>query len=103
MNCPKCESERIVKNGSIHNGKPKYWCKGCGRQFVVDPQPYRISAEKREMVDRLLLERISLAGIARVVGVSKRWVQYYVNAKYATQARQVKVTPKKNAFDDSLR
>jgi insertion element IS1 protein InsB len=95
MNCPNCESERIVKNGSIHNGKAKYWCKACGRQFVADLHPYRISAEKREMVDRLLLERISLAGIARVVGVSKRWVQYYVNAKYAAQVRQVKVTPQK--------
>jgi insertion element IS1 protein InsB len=95
MKCPKCESEAIIKNGSIHTGKAKYRCKGCGRQFVENPQPYRISEEKRGLVDRLLLERVSLAGIARVVGVSKRWVQTYVNAKYATQVREVDVTPKK--------
>lgn len=102
MKCPKCESEAIIKNGSIHNGTQKYRCKGCGRQFVANRQPYRISDEKRALVDRLLLERISLAGIARVVGVSKRWVQSYVNAKYAAQSRQVQVSPKKNALDDSL-
>ena len=27
MNCPTCQSENIIKNGSIHNGKQKYACK----------------------------------------------------------------------------
>jgi transposase-like protein len=30
MNCPACNSKKIVKNGSIHNGKQKYLCKECG-------------------------------------------------------------------------
>jgi hypothetical protein len=30
----------------------------------------------------MLLEKISMAGIARVVGVSERWLQIYVNKKY---------------------
>jgi len=42
-----------------------------------------ISAETKALVDRLLLERLSLAGIVRVTGVSKRWLQYYINAQYA--------------------
>ncbi|MDM8568537.1 hypothetical protein QUF50_03290 [Thiotrichales bacterium HSG1] len=37
MNCPTCNSENIIKNGSIHNGKQKYACKDCGRQFVLEP------------------------------------------------------------------
>jgi len=45
--------------------------------------------------DQLLLERISLAGIARATQVSKQWLQTYVNEKYAKVPRQVKVTPKK--------
>jgi len=95
MQCPRCHSEQIVKNGSIHSGKPKYQCKECGRQFVEDPQDRRISEEKKALIDRLLLERISLAGIARVVQVSERWLQSYVNQKYAEQPRQVQVRPKK--------
>jgi insertion element IS1 protein InsB len=95
MKCPKCASTQIIKNGSIHNGKQKYRCKGCKRQFVEHPERYQISAEKKELVDRLLLERVSLAGIVRVVGVSKRWLQYYVNAKYEAQAQAVTITPKK--------
>jgi transposase-like protein len=46
MKCPNCRSENIVKNGSIHNGKQKYACKECRRQFVLD-QKNAISQEKK--------------------------------------------------------
>lgn len=96
MRCPKCSSKRYVKNGSIHNGKQKYMCKECGRQFVKDPQFREISDETKALIDRLLLERISLAGIARAVEVSERWLQTYVNEKYDQQPRQAQVSVKKN-------
>jgi len=63
--CPVCKSERIVKNGSIHNKKQKFMCKECGRQFVEEPENRIIPDETKELIDRLLLEKISLAGIAR--------------------------------------
>ena len=47
----------------------------------------------RELIDRLLLERISLCGIARVAQVSETWLQQYVNEKYALVQREVEVTP----------
>jgi len=34
-----------------------------------------INSGTRELIDRLLLERISLAGIARAVQVSEVWLQ----------------------------
>ena len=34
MNCPECNSQKITKNGFIHNGKQKFCCKDCGRQFI---------------------------------------------------------------------
>jgi len=43
------------------------------------------------------LREISLAGIARVTGVSKKWLQDYVNAKYASVERQVKVSAKEKS------
>jgi transposase-like protein len=94
--CPNCYSEKTVKNGHIHNGKQRYKCHECGRQFVENPEKIVISPEKRELIDRLLLERISLAGIARVVKVSERWLQTYVNEKYALVPREISVTAKKN-------
>lgn len=47
------------------------------------------------MIDRLLLEKLPLAGIARAVQVSETWLQGYVNEKYKEVAKAVKVRAKK--------
>ena len=94
MNCPACLSNEIVKNGSFSNGKQRYKCRGCGRQFVLNPQKRPISNETKTLIDKLLLERLSLAGIARVTGVSKRWLQYYINDQYENISKTVAVKKK---------
>ena len=94
MLCPKCGSTKIIKNGSIHNKKKKYQCNTCRKQFVEYPENKIISENTRKLVDRLLLERIALAGIARAAEVSETWLQKYVNSKYKAVPRQIKVTVK---------
>lgn len=93
--CPNCCSSRTVKNGHIHNGKQRFKCHECGRQFIEHPKKKVIDRATRELIDRLLSERISLAGIARAVQVSQQWLQTYVNDKYASVSRSVQMTPKK--------
>ena len=100
--CPRCHSKQVIKNGHIHTGKPKFAWKQCGRQFVEQPSKQPISAETKALVDKLLLERLSLAGIVRVTGVSIRWLQHYVNRKYQTQPRQVNVPAKKRPVDNPM-
>ena len=68
MRCPDCDSDQIIKNGFNALDKQIYRCKACGRQFVLGPDKGPISKETKDLIDRLLLERIALAGIARVVG-----------------------------------
>lgn len=94
MNCPYCNSENIVKNGSNSSGKQKFMCRDCNRQFVENPENIIISQETKNFIDLLLLEKIPLAGIARVTGVSERWLQYYVNDKYENVPQEIKVTKK---------
>lgn len=93
--CPLCGCAQTVKNGHIHNGKQRFKCQDCGRQFVEQPTKKVIDQATRELIDRLLLERLSLAGIARAAQVSEQWLQTYVNEKYAKVPRQVQVAPKK--------
>jgi insertion element IS1 protein InsB len=93
--CPSCESERVVKNGRIHNGKQNHKCKACSRQFVMNPTKKTISEETRERIARLLLEKLPLAGIARVERVSETWLQGYVNRTYKQVEQQVQVREKK--------
>ena len=94
MKCPTCNSENIIKNGSIHNGKQKYACKECRRQFVLEPKN-TISQKNKNLIDKLLLEKIPLAGIARVVDISERCLQNYVNKKYNSVPKVIDVTSKK--------
>ena len=68
--CPRRHSQHTVRNGRIHNKKPKFQCQGCKRQFVENPTNKVIDKETKELIARLLLEKISLAGIAREAQVS---------------------------------
>jgi len=94
-NCPSCESKDVVKNGFIHNGNQNHKCKACGRQFVEASRQKIISEETKALIDKLLLEKIPLAGIARVCDVSETWLQDYVNRKYEAIPQQVNVSAKK--------
>jgi len=85
MNCPSCNSEIIKLNGHIHNGKQNHRCLSCGRQFVEHPTNKVISEKDKELLNRLLSERISLAGIARSLEVSEIWLQGYISKLYASQ------------------
>jgi IS1 family transposase len=85
----------VVKNGFIHNGNQNHKCKACGRQFVEAPRQKLISEETKALIDKLLLEKIPLAGIARVCNVSETWLQDYVNRKYEVIPQQVNVSAKK--------
>jgi transposase-like protein len=97
IHCPACNSTKIVKNGLNATGKQNHLCRDCGRQFVLNPLVSEISEETKSLIDRLLLERISMAGIARAVNVSESWLQSYVNQKYQNLPRQLNV-PKLSDF-----
>ena len=94
IHCPRCGSVHTFKNGSIHNGKPKRQCKNCSCQFVVNPTNHSVSPGRKQLIDKLLLERISLRGVTRVTGTSLSWLQTYVNRKFSSIPQQVKVSAK---------
>jgi transposase-like protein len=74
--CPRCKSPKYKKNGHIHSGKQNHQCCDCGRQFVQCFEQYLIAEDRRGLIERLLVERISLRGICRAVGgnSSGSWV-----------------------------
>jgi insertion element IS1 protein InsB len=72
--CPRCQSSQYKKNGHIHNGKQNHQCQACGRQFVECCEQALIADDTRALIERLLVERISLRGICRAVGVNLKWL-----------------------------
>jgi transposase-like protein len=80
--CPGCGIGPVVRNGSNSAGTQCFRCNGCGRRFVAEPRRQPVSDERRALVERLLSERLSLRAIARVTGLSRSWLQRFVNALY---------------------
>ena len=59
------------------------------------PTRQPIDEATRTLIDKLLLERLAIAAIARVTGVSERWLQMYVNQKYYQTPQRIETAKKK--------
>ena len=80
--CPQCGSPWFKRNGHIYTGKQNHRCKSCGRAFVLNPEHPVITEEQRTLIERLLLESISLRGICRAVGVGLQWLLQFMVARF---------------------
>ena len=80
--CPGCAATHVVRNGHNRSGAANFLCRGCGRPFVARPKKGPVPAATRDLIRRLLRERMALRAIARAVGVSRSWLQQFVNALY---------------------
>ena len=67
--CPRYKSPKYKKNRHLHNSKQNHHCHRCGQQFGRCFEPYLIAADQHALIERLLLERLSLRGICRAAGV----------------------------------
>src|SRR5690348_8705874 len=81
--CPSCTSSLVKKNGHIHNGKQNYRCLACSRQFVLDPAQKLIDEKTKILIQKTLLERISLEGVCRVFDVSMPWLLEFIESLIA--------------------
>ena len=80
LRCPRCQLSHIKRNGHTYYGKQNYQCLLCARQFVIKNES--VSAEKRKLIEKLLLERLSLRGICRVLKVSLAWLLNFIEQLY---------------------
>ena len=91
--CPQCRSTWFKRNGHIHTGKQNHRCKVCGRAFVLNPEHPVITEEQRTLITRLLLEKISLRGICRAVGVGLQWLLRFMVERFQAAPEHLYVTP----------
>src|SRR5215475_12570968 len=76
-----------------HHYQQNHRCKACGRAFVLTPENHSITDEQRALIERLLLERISLRGICRAVGVGLRWLLHFMVERFAAAPDHLYVQP----------
>jgi len=80
LRCPRCQLSHIKRNGYTYYGKQNHQCLKCGRQFVK--RQAKVDAEKRKLLCRLLLERLSLRGVCRVLDLSLSWLVRFITELY---------------------
>src|ERR1043165_9307542 len=91
--CPQCGSRWYKRNGHIQTGKQNHRCKVCGRAFVLTPENSVITEQQRTLIERLLLERSSLRGICRAVGVGLQWLLQFMGARFQAAPEDLYAKP----------
>jgi AcrR family transcriptional regulator len=79
MICPDCQSDRVAKNGH-QQGKQRYVCRGCGRQFVDCYMERGYPLEIRRKCLELHQQGMSFREIERSTGVSHNTVINWVKS-----------------------
>jgi AcrR family transcriptional regulator len=79
MMCPDCQSDRVAKNGR-QQGKQRYVCRGCGRQFVDRYVERGYPLEIRRKCLDLHQQGVSFREIERSTGVSHNTVINWVKS-----------------------
>lgn len=79
--CPRCGSRNMVKNGHDYKGAQKYHCKSCDSYGTLNAhQGY--SQAVRTQIRHAVLERVSLRGLERIFGLSRRtigrWLESWI-------------------------
>jgi insertion element IS1 protein InsB len=104
IKCPCCEGINLIKNGFSPSGKQNRICKDCDRQFLENSQDRFITEYEKNLIRKLLLERISLAGICRVVKVSYNWLLNFAEEEYKKAPDHLNVIlPKSSNFSDEFK
>ncbi|WP_157259994.1 TetR family transcriptional regulator [Chamaesiphon minutus] len=68
MICPDCQSDRVAKNGR-QQGKQRYICRGCGRQFLDRYTPRGYPLDVRQRCLALHAQGVGFREIERQTGV----------------------------------
>jgi len=99
--CPYCLSTNLHPKGwNTKRTKRRFKCGNCKRHITSNGKRWFVSDEQRSLVDRLLLEKLSLRGICRAVGISLCWLLHYTGKLYARQAKDLHYKyVKGSAFD----
>lgn len=80
MNCPKCKSQDIRKDGKIKS-KQRFYCKDCHYHFTVDKKATAVPAQVKRDALYLYLEGLGFRSIARFLKVSHvavyQWIKQF--------------------------
>jgi len=79
MDCPRCKSDKKIKNGII-KGVQRYKCKTCGYNYTVERRSYDYPISTKKKALQLYLEGLGFRSIGRFLGVSNVTVLNWIRS-----------------------
>lgn len=74
INCPHCQSGKVVKNGKKRNGAQNLLCRGCRRQFLASYRNKGVDPCIQSLILRMLERNSGIRDIEQIVRVSRQCV-----------------------------
>ena len=83
MECKYCNCKDCIKRGKTKTGKQRYFCKNCGKTFVLEKIKRFYTEEFKKEAIRLYFEGNSSRAVCRIlkIGITTclRWIKAYAN------------------------
>ncbi len=70
VNCPHCQSTKIVENGKKKTGRQNFLCRQCGKQFQHDYVKKGANPAVKQLIVNMLLRNVGIRDSACILGVS---------------------------------
>lgn len=80
-NSPKEGVKEVTKNYNLQNDQQTLKSQAYSKQPASFPQN-KISQQTKDLIRKLLMTKIRLAGISGVTSISDGWLEGYINARY---------------------
>jgi insertion element IS1 protein InsB len=74
INCPHCQSSKVVKNGKKKNDIQNLLCRNCGKQFQPTYQHKGADPAIKQLVWRLLERNSGIRDIEELLGISRKCI-----------------------------
>ena len=89
LNCPHCQSSKLVKNGKKKNGRQNLLFRSCRKQFLSQYQNKGADPAIKQLVIRLLERNSGIRDVAELLGISRKCVL----ANLCRQGNRIKIQP----------
>ncbi len=80
MRCPKCESDKLLKDGKV-KGRQRHRCKECGYRHTVILKSTAKPQSTKRLALQLYLEGLGFRSIGRILNVSNvcvlKWIRFF--------------------------
>ena len=71
MNCYKCESNNIVKNGHTEDGRQKYICKTC-KSILTEDATHFFTEQEKTKLKSFVKQKLSVKDMATILNRTEK-------------------------------